>query len=53
MREYLAVRAPTVAEQIHLFMIIQKTGEAINEVNRRLDEGEDFFKLANELNPSD
>ena len=53
LREYLAVRAPTVAEQIHLFMIIQKTGEAINEVNRRLDEGEDFFKLANELNPSD
>jgi len=53
LREYLTVRAPTVAEQIHLFMIIQKTGEEINDVIQRLDEGEDFFKLARELNPSE
>jgi len=53
LREYLAVRAPTVAEQVHLHMIIQRTGEEINKVKLRLDEGEDFFKLASELNPSE
>jgi foldase protein PrsA len=53
LRKYLAIRAPTVAEQVHLHMIIQRTGEEINKVKQRLDEGEDFFKLAGELNPSD
>ena len=50
--DYLAVRAPTVAEQVHLHMIIQKSPEAAQKVWQRLDAGEDFFELAKELNPS-
>ena len=50
--DYLAVRAPTVAEQVHLHMIIQKSPEEIQKVWQRLDAGEDFFELAKELNPS-
>ena len=50
--DYLAVRAPTVAEQVHLYIIIQKSLEAIQNVRQRLDAGEDFFELAKELNPS-
>ena len=50
--DYLAVRAPTVAEQVHLHMIIQKSPEEIQKVWQRLDAGEDFFQLAKELNPS-
>ena len=50
--DYLTVRAPTVAEQVHLHMIIQKSPEAIQNVRQRLDAGEDFFELAKELNPS-
>ena len=41
--EYLAVRAPTVAEQVHLHIIIQKSPETIQKVRQRLDAGEDFF----------
>jgi len=50
--DYLAVRAPTVAEQVHLHIIIQKSPEEIQKVWQRLDAGEDFFQLAKELNPS-
>ena len=50
--DYLTVRAPTVAEQVHLYIIIQKSLEAIQNVRQRLDAGEDFFELAKELNPS-
>ena len=49
---YLAVRAPTVAEQVHLHIIFQKSPEEIQKVWQRLDAGEDFFQLAKELNPS-
>ena len=52
LREYLATRAPTVSEQVHLHMIIQRTLGEMNKVKLRLDEGEDFFELAKELNPS-
>ena len=52
LREYLAVRAPTVAEQVHLYMIVQKSPEAAQKVQQRLDAGEDFFQLAREVNPS-
>jgi parvulin-like peptidyl-prolyl isomerase len=48
--EYLAERVPTVAEQVHLFMISQNSLEAAREVKRRLDEGADFYSLARELN---
>ena len=50
--DYLAVRAPTVAEQIHLHMIVQKSPEAAQKVQQRLEAGEDFYQLAKELNPS-
>ncbi|MDP6180283.1 MAG: peptidylprolyl isomerase, partial [Desulfatiglandales bacterium] len=52
LREYLATRAPTVSEQVHLHMIIQKSPKAMQKVRQRLDAGEDFFQLAKELNPS-
>ena len=51
--DYLAVRAPTVAEQIHLHMIVQKSPEASQKVQQRLQAGEDFYQLAQELNPSE
>ncbi len=50
--EYLAQRAPTVAEQVRIYMIAQQSMEAISEVRKRLHEGEDFFELAGEVNLS-
>lgn len=50
--EFLAQRAPTVAEQVHLHMIAQQTMEQLIEVKERLDDGEDFFELAGEVNLS-
>ena len=50
--DYLIVRAPTVAEQVHLHMIIQKSPQDVQKVQQRLEAGEDFFQLAQELNPS-
>jgi parvulin-like peptidyl-prolyl isomerase len=47
---YLAERIPTVAEQVHLYMISQTSVEAAREVKRRLDGGEDFHTLARKLN---
>jgi parvulin-like peptidyl-prolyl isomerase len=47
---YLEQRIPTVAAQVHLFMIAQKTAEEALEAIRRLDAGEDFITLARELN---
>jgi parvulin-like peptidyl-prolyl isomerase len=48
--QYLTERVPTVAEQVHLYMIGQDSMEAAREVKRRLDEGEGFYTLARELN---
>lgn len=48
--QYLAERVPTVAEQVHLYMISSNSMEAAREVKRRLDAGEDFYTLARELN---
>jgi parvulin-like peptidyl-prolyl isomerase len=50
MIRYLVERVPTVAEQVHLYMITQGSLEEAREVKRRLDAGEDFFVLARELN---
>ena len=50
--EYLAVRAPTVAEQVHPHMIIMAP-EKIQDVVERLEKGENFLKLAGELNPTE
>jgi parvulin-like peptidyl-prolyl isomerase len=47
---YLVERIPTVAEQVHLFIIIQQTTEDALVVRQRLEEGEDFITLARELN---
>jgi foldase protein PrsA len=48
--QYLIERVPTVAEQVHLYMIGQSSMEAAREVKRRLNEGEDFYALAREVN---
>jgi parvulin-like peptidyl-prolyl isomerase len=48
--QYLAERVPTVAEQVHLYMISQSSIEETREVKRRLDAGEDFYTLAREVN---
>lgn len=47
---YLTDRIPTVAEQVHLYMIAQRTVEDAREVKQRLEAGESFFGLARELN---
>jgi parvulin-like peptidyl-prolyl isomerase len=47
---YLIERIPTVAEQVHLYMIARGSLADAQEVKRRLDDGEDFFALAGELN---
>jgi foldase protein PrsA len=47
---YLTERIPTVAEQVHLFMITQGSLADAREVKRRLDAGEDFVALARGLN---
>lgn len=44
----LAERVPTVAEQVHLFMIPTKGLEAARAVRKRLQDGEDFSRLARE-----
>jgi parvulin-like peptidyl-prolyl isomerase len=46
---YLEERVPTVAEQVHLFMIPQRSLAEVQAANRRLDAGEDFLTLAQEL----
>jgi hypothetical protein len=46
---YLAERVPTVAEQVHLYMIAVKGIELAKKVKERLDAGEDFGTLAREV----
>lgn len=47
---YLEERVPSVAEQVHLYMITQGSLADAREVKRWLDAGEDFYTLARELN---
>ncbi|HEY91679.1 MAG TPA: hypothetical protein G4O07_07575 [Dehalococcoidia bacterium] len=49
MAEYLAERVSSVAEQVHLHMILVSGYEETTEVFERLDAGEDFFAVAQEL----
>lgn len=48
--EYLGERAPTVAEQVHLYLIAQNSYEEAMAVAAQLAEGADFFALAREVN---
>jgi parvulin-like peptidyl-prolyl isomerase len=46
---YLAERVPTIAEQVHLYMISVKNFEDAKKVKERLEAGEDFRTLAREV----
>jgi len=47
--EMLAERVPTVAEHIHLHLIVLETHSEAEQVRQRWEEGEDFADLAREL----
>jgi len=47
--QYLEERIPTVAEQVHLYMITLDSVGAARNAKLRLDAGEDFLSLAGEL----
>ena len=48
--EFLGERVPTVAEQVHLYLIARNTWEEAASVLEQLADGADFFALARELN---
>lgn len=50
LRDRLAAGQPTTGEQVRLRMIVQPTLDAGKAVKARLDAGEDFSTLADELN---
>ena len=50
MSEYLRERVPTVAEQVHLYLITQTSPEAAASVAAQVAAGADFFELAREAN---
>ena len=47
---YLKDRIPTVAEQVHLYMIAQESADEALQTKARIDKGEDFFTLARQVN---
>jgi len=49
LQKYLAERVSTVAEQIHVHMIVVETYDDAMEVRTRWEEGEDFADLAREV----
>jgi hypothetical protein len=49
LNEYLVERIPTVAEQIHLYIIILPSYEEAESAITRIQEGEGFSELAQEL----
>ena len=49
LREYLAEKVPTVAEQVHLHMIPVNDFDVAGSVKERLEAGEDFGRLAREM----
>lgn len=49
LNDYLAVRMPTVAEQVHLYAIRVKTYEEAIKVRLRWEAGENFADLAQEV----
>jgi len=48
LHEYLAERVPTVAEQVHLHIILFETYEDAEKIRARWEAGEDFADLARE-----
>lgn len=51
--QYLAERIPTVAAQVHIYMIARGSFDDIGKVKQRLDAGEDFLELGRELSSDD
>ena len=49
LREYLAEKVPTVAEQVYLHMIPVTEFDVAGSVKERLEAGEDFAQLAREM----
>jgi hypothetical protein len=49
LQEYLAERVPTVAEQVHLHMIVVQEYEEAQNAVARLEAGEDFATVAREV----
>jgi foldase protein PrsA len=49
LQEYLAERVPTVAEQVHLHVIVVQEYEEAQDVVARLEGGEDFATVAREV----
>ena len=49
LHEYLVERIPTVAEQIHLYIIILPSYDDAESAITRIQEGEDFSELAREI----
>jgi hypothetical protein len=49
LQEYLAERVPTVAEQVHLHVVVVQGYKEAQDVVARLDAGEDFATVAQEL----
>jgi len=49
LHEYLAERVPTVAEQVHLHIILLETYEDAEKIRARWEAGEDFADLAREV----
>lgn len=50
LRDALAAGQPVTGEQVHLRMIVQGSAEEAQAVKARLDAGEDFATVADELN---
>jgi foldase protein PrsA len=49
LQEHFAAQTPTVAEQVHLEGILAETKDGAEEIASRLNGGEDFASLAQEL----
>ena len=49
LHEYLAVRVPTAAEQVHLYIIFLTSFEDTEAAITRIEDGEDFSEVAREL----
>lgn len=49
LNEYLVERLPTVAEHVHLYIIILDSSEDAEAALARIEEGEDFSELAREI----
>jgi hypothetical protein len=49
LHEYLAVRVPTIARQVHLYAIVLETYGDAEEIRARWEAGEDFTDLAREV----